>query len=142
MKKLLTKTHIFKKFNQKLATQITSDALCTGLGAILEQKFEENWYPIAYASRISRSAEQNYCQLERETLSILFACTKFHQYVYGRQFHVYNDHKPLKSIFNKPLHKAPARTQLFLLRLQQYNFDMHYLAGSFLYIPIHLVEQH
>ena len=107
----------------------------TGLGAILEQKKDDDWYPIAYASRSLTSAERNYCQLERETLSILFACSKFHQYVYGRKFHVYNDHKPLQSIFNKPLSKALARIQRFMLPLQQYDFDLHYIKGSLLYIP-------
>ena len=135
LKKCITMTPVLKKFNEKLPIRISCDASCTGLGAILEQKMDDDWYPIAYSSRSLTSAEQNYCQLERETLSILFACNKFHQYVYGRQFHVYNDHKPLKSIFNKPISKAPARIQRFLLRLQQYSFDLHYIEGSKLYIP-------
>ena len=38
----------------------------------------------------------------------------------------------MKSIFNKPLAKAPARIQRFLLRLQQYDFNMHCLPGKHL----------
>ena len=135
LKKLITQKPILKKFDAKLPTRVSCDASSTGLGAILEQQIDDQWYPIACASRSLTSAEQNYCQLKRETLSILFACIKFHQYVCGRKFYVYNDHKPLKSIFNKPLSKAPARIQRFLLRLQQYDFDLHYIRGSLLYIP-------
>ena len=135
LKRIITQQPILKKFDEKLPIRVSCDASSTGLGAILEQQIDEEWYPIAYASRSLTSAEQNYCQLERETLSILFACTKFHQYVYGRRFLVMNDHKPLKSIFTKPLVKAPARIQRFLLRLQQYDFDLNYIEGSLLYIP-------
>ena len=39
------------------------------------------WYPIAFASRTLGKSERNYCQLEKETLSIVFACKKFHHYI-------------------------------------------------------------
>ena len=52
--------------------------------------------------------------------------------LYGSKFDVYNDHLPLKSIFNKPLAKAPTRIPCFLLHLQQYDFNMHYLPGKHL----------
>ena len=68
-------------------------------------------------------------------MSIVFACEKFSDYIYGQRFDVYNDHMPLKGIFNKPLSKAPARIQRFLLRLQRYNFYMHYVKGKLLYVP-------
>ena len=37
---------------------------------------------------------------------------------------------PLKSIFKKSIIKSPPRIQRFLLRLQRYNFEMHYIQGS------------
>ena len=43
--------------------------------------------------------------------SIVFACTKFHDYIYGKTVTVETDHKPLESIFKKPISKAPARLQ-------------------------------
>ena len=69
------------------------------LGAVLEQKHDETWYPVAFASRSLTLAEKNYCQLEKEILSIVFACSKFHEYIYGMKFDIYNDHLPLKSLF-------------------------------------------
>ena len=68
-----------KFFDPKLQTKITCDASKFGLGATLEQKFNDNWEPIAFASRTLTPAEINYCQLEKETLSIVFACSKFHE---------------------------------------------------------------
>ena len=80
-------------------------------------------------------SEKNYCQLEKETLAIVFACERFRSYVYGQKFEIYNDHQPLKSIFNKMLTKCPPRVQRFLLHLQQYDFEMHCIKGSQLSIP-------
>ena len=132
LKKLVTAAPLLKIFNANLPTKISCDASLKGLGAVLEQQHDNIWYPVAYASRSLTSAEQNYCQLEKETLSIVFACHKFHEYVYGLKFNVYNDHLPLKSIFKKSLIKAPPRIQRFLLRLQKYDFEMHYIKGKLL----------
>ena len=66
----------------------------------------------------------------RKRLSVLFACEKFKNYLYGQNFVVENDHQPLKAIFSKPLSKAPARIQRFLLRLQLYTFTFKFVPGK------------
>ena len=78
---------------------------------------------VAYASRSLSKSEQNYAQIEKEALAILFGCERFHVYLYGKSFTVESDHKPLQPIFKKPICKAPPRIQRFRLRLQKY--DMH-----------------
>ena len=130
LKRIITDDNILKFYDPSLPIRISCDASTLGLGAVLEQKSEAEWYPIAYASRSLTNSEKNYSQMEKEMLSIVFSCDKFHQYVYGRDFNVYNDHMPLKSIFKKDLKSAPARLQRFLMRLHKYNFTMHYIPGS------------
>ena len=80
---------------------------------MLEQLHENEWHLIAYASLSLTSVETNYCLLELEILSILFACQYFHEYVYGRYFIVHKDQKPLESKVNKQIAKAPSRIQRF-----------------------------
>ena len=47
------------------------------------------------------SAEQNYSQLEKETLAIVYTLRKFHYYLWGlNNFTVVKDHKPLLGIFS------------------------------------------
>ena len=55
---------------------------------------------IAFASRSLSPAEKNYSQLDKEALAIVFGVKKFHQYVYGRQFVIQTDHKPLERVLN------------------------------------------
>jgi len=57
-----------------------------------------------------------------------------------------SDHKPLESIFKKPLHQDPMRLQRVLLRRQRDNLKLMYKPGQELYIadalsPAYLHQQ-
>ena len=58
---------------------------------------------MCHASRPLTSAEKNYAQIEKELLAIVYGCTKFHQYVYGKKVNVQTDHKPLEALFKKTI---------------------------------------
>ncbi len=86
--------------------------------------------PVAFASRALTPAEKNYAQIEKECLSIVFACQRFHHYLYGRELvTAETDHKPLISIFSKPLLSAPKRLQSMLMTLQNYSLKVVYKPG-------------
>ncbi|GFT56254.1 retrovirus-related Pol polyprotein from transposon 17.6 [Trichonephila clavipes] len=70
-----------------------------GLGACLIQESQ----PISYASRSLTETEQNYAQIEKEILAIVFSVQKYHIFVYGEKFSIQIDHKSLTSIVNKPV---------------------------------------
>lgn len=78
--------------------------------------------------------EQNYWNIERETLAIVYGCEKVHYYVFMNKFAVYSNQKPLENILNKPLHKIPGQLQKFVLRLQKYNFKVKYIPGKDMHI--------
>ena len=89
---------------------------------------------MCYASRSLNSAERNYAQIEKELLAIVYGCTKFHQYVYGKKVKVQTDHKPLEALFKKLLFQAPQRLQRMMLRLQCYDLQVEYEPGKNLLI--------
>ena len=126
IKKVLISDPVLKFFNPEKPVLVQSDASQTGLGAVLLQ----DDHPVAYASRALTPAESNYAPIERELLSVLFACEKFHTYVYGRNFDFENDHQPLESIVRQPLSQTPPRLQRMLLSLQKYDFTLNYKPGK------------
>ena len=94
----------------------------------------QNGRPIEYASKALSSAQRNWCQLEKELLSVVFGLERFHTYTYARKVIVYNDHKPLEMILKKPLSKAPRRVQSLIMRLLKYDIDYKYIAGTSLHL--------
>lgn len=63
-------------------------------------------------------------------LAILYGCEKFDQFVFGQLFIVETDHKPLKSIFKKPLISSSSRLQCMRLRLQKFELTVVYKRGK------------
>jgi hypothetical protein len=113
---------------------LNPDARADGLGALLEQNHGSDdspqWFPIAYASRALLPYERNYAQIEKEALSIVLVTERFHEYLYGHHFTVFNDHQPLKSIFGKSITECPPRIQRFFMKLQMYDSDLEYSPGK------------
>ena len=91
-------------------------------------------HPVAFTSRALTATERNYAQIEKELLSIVHACDRFDQYVFGREITVETDHKPLEVILRKPLFAAPKRLQRMMMQLQKYNLKVIYKRGSEMYI--------
>ncbi|XP_048765085.2 uncharacterized protein LOC125672921 [Ostrea edulis] len=51
-------------------------------------------------------------------------------YLFGQEFRLVTDHKPLELIFGNPNSKPPARIERWALRLQPYNFKVVYKPGK------------
>ena len=75
------------------------------VGAVLSHAVDGEEKPIAYTSRSLdlAVAEKKYSQLamDKEGLAILFGVKCFHQFLYGQEFVIYSDHKPLKHTFDE-----------------------------------------
>ena len=138
IKHILSSEPVLQFFNPAVSSVIQADASQHGLGACLLQQGK----PVAYASRSLSSCECNYAQIEKELLAIVFACGKFHQYIYVFPNRVRTDHKPLEVIFKKPLHQVSPRLQRMLLCLQKYDLTIQYVKGKHLYVADTLSRAH
>lgn len=138
IKDILSREPILTFFDVKKPVCVSVDASKCGLGAVITQ--DER--PIAYASRSLTETEKRYAQIEKELLAVTFGLERFHQYTYGVNVTVENDHKPLENILRKSLLQTPPRLQRLLLRLQKYDFNFKYVPGKQLIIADTLSRAH
>ena len=85
---------------------------------------------VAYAGHSLSPVEQRYSQTEREALAVLFACEHFQLYIYGAQFSIITDHKPLERIFSNPSAPSNARLERWAFKLQPYDFTITCSPGK------------
>lgn len=130
LKDLVSAAPVLKYYDVDEEVTIQCDASQKGLGAVLLQKGQ----PVSYASRSLTDTEESYAQIEKEMLAIVFAANHFDSYIIGKDVSVESDHRPLETIFKKPLLKCPKRLQRMRLELQRYSLDVRYKRGNELYI--------
>lgn len=76
-----------------------------------------------------RSAKK-YPILHLEALAVVSTVKKFHKYLYGKNFTIYTDHKPLIGIFGKD-----GRNSMSVTRLQRYVFELSIYEYEIVYRP-------
>ncbi|KAL4082419.1 hypothetical protein QTP88_029979, partial [Uroleucon formosanum] len=80
---------------------------------------------VAYASRSLSETENRYGQIEKEFLSVVYACSKFRHFIYGRKIVAWTDHKPMVSITNKNVSEIPSiRLQKMRIKLFEYDIEL------------------
>ena len=78
-------------------------------------------------------AERNYAQIEHEGLAVIFEVSKFHKYIYGGEFTIIMEHKPLFGLFKEDRAISPigsARVQRWALVIASYHYQLVYKPGS------------
>ena len=133
-KEQLSSKSVLTHYDPQLPVILACDASPYGVGAVISHRMpggEER--PIAFASRTLSKAEQNYAQIEREALGIIFGVRRFHSYLYGRHFILLTDHRPLTTILSPSKaipSMAAARLQRWALILAAHNYTIKYRRAA------------
>ena len=130
IKDLVTKAPVLRYFDVSKNITIQCDASQYGIGATLLQEGQ----PVHYANRALTTTEQNYAQIEKELLAVVFSCEHFEHYIYGKHVTVETDHKPLIAIQKKLINTASKRLQRMMLRLQRFDLNLTYKLCKEMYI--------
>ena len=101
LKELITSASASAYFDVNSKTRIVADASPVGLGAVLTQLQGVEWRVIAYALRGLTDVERWYSQIEREALALVWACERLNMYIFGTDFELETDHKPLEYIYSQ-----------------------------------------
>ena len=109
---------------------IETDGSRIGIGAILTQKQDNRWHPIAYISRSLNDAERNYHAADLEMLAIIFALKEWHQYLLDTHepFTILTDPKNLE-YFTKPQDLSHQQAQWNQIQ-QEYHYVIQHWPGK------------
>ena len=133
-KGLLTSANILVHYDATLPMKLATDASPYGLGAVISQVLPNGVEKlVAFASRSLSSSEQNYSQIDKEALGLIYGVRKFHTYLCGRKFTLVTDHKPLTSILGPKKGVsavAAARLQRWALLLSAYTYELEFRATA------------
>ena len=137
IKKTLSSDLFLIHYDPTLYIIVASDTSSYGIGACILHKLPDCLRKaVAHASRPLLPAEKQYSQIEKESLGIIFAVTKFHRYLHGRRFILHTDHKPLITIVGSKKGLS-VYTANRLLRwgtiLLNYNFKIEFLTSKNIY---------
>ena len=127
LKQRLSSTPIFQLPDWNKPFVVRSDASDIGIGAVLLQEDENILKPVSYISRKLLPREIRYSTIEKECLGIVWAIDKFQAYLYGREFTLQNDHKPLSFMDKAKL--TNARVMRWALALQPFRFKLEAIPG-------------
>ena len=88
----------------------------------------ENHYIIARASKNLLPREKNYSTIKCEVYAIVFSVSMFKQCIYGREVHVYTDHRAL--LWLNTIVKHNSRLARWALMLQEIDIKTNYIKGK------------
>ncbi|UYV84041.1 K02A2.6-like [Cordylochernes scorpioides] len=131
-KNLIQSDLLLTPYDARKPLVLACDASPFGVGAVLSHVEERMERPIAFASRTMSQTERRYAQIDKEALAIIFGISKFYKYLYGRDFKIITDHKPLLGIFNpnKPIPQMLSpRMMRWSLTLASYSYQIEHRPG-------------
>ena len=95
-----------------------------------EQCLLQNEKPVYFPSKALTEMQKWYEVIELESLAVAWAMEKFHHFLYGNEFILETDQKPLEVILSKSLNQATPRLQRILIRTCPYHFKVRYIPGQ------------
>ena len=126
IKKEIMVALILAYYNLNKPSILQTNASCKGLGACLLQ----NEKPVYFATKALTEMQKGYVVIELESLAVTWAMEKFHHFLYGNEFTLETDQKPLEAILSKSLNQATPRLQRILIRTFPYHFKIRYIPGA------------
>ena len=109
--------------------KVTTEASEKAIGGVLSQE----GHPVVYVSRKLTPSEQNYLNIERDALAIVFVVTELKEILLGRRFTLQTNHKLLKYLFapDEEIPKtASARITRWAIALMGFDYELRYTPGE------------
>lgn len=107
--------------------KLYTDASNYAIGGILAQETDGVERPIQYISKQLTDGQNKWSAIEREAYAVIFALQKLRPYLWGAQFTVFTDHKPLLSLFKAEVKNT--RVQRWAMLISEFGCSIEYRKG-------------
>lgn len=133
LKNIIASNQTLVPYDPDLPVVVACDASPVGISAVMSHMVNGEEKPICFVSRSLSKAEQNYSQLDREALAIVFALDRLYTYLYGRKFTLITDNRPISRIFHHHANIPPitaARLMRYAAYLSNFNYEIVHKSGE------------
>lgn len=111
-------------YNPNSQTELHTDAISHGFGAVLLQKQDDGkFHPVSYYSRRTTPVEENYHSFELETLAIIYALHRFRVYLKGISVNIVTDCNSLAQTLLGKKSLTP-KISRWVLELENYQYTI------------------
>jgi hypothetical protein len=100
------------------------------MGAVLQQRVDNAWQPLAFFSKKLNPAQQKYSAYDRELLAVYEAVKHFRHMLEARHFIIFTDHKPIIYAFQQKRDKCSPRQFNHLNFIAQFTTDIRHISGQ------------
>jgi len=128
LKNLLTSPPILGFPNSYDKFVLDTDASNKSIGAVLSQQQNGKEIVVSYGSRSLSNSEKNYCTTRKELLAVHYFVKKYKHYLYGKDFLIRTDHKPLTWLISNSNPKTSQYCR-WKTDLESFNFTITHRPG-------------
>jgi cleavage and polyadenylation specificity factor subunit 1 len=100
------------------------------MGAVLQQRVDNAWQPLACFSKKLSAAQEKYSACDRELLAVYEAAKHFRHMLEARHFTVFTDHKPITYGFQQKRDKCSPPQSNHLDFIAQFTTDIRHISGQ------------
>lgn len=105
-----------------------TDASDRAVGAILTQEQDGRERVIAYLSHQLSSTQRRWAAIEREAYAVIYALDHLKCYLWGADFEIFTDHKPLTSLFRAEIRNT--KVQRWAIQISEFSAPIKYRQGK------------
>ena len=130
LKKEFTTAPVLRMPDPTKQYRLECDASNYATGAVLSQKYDDLWHPVAFQSKSFNETERNYEIHDKELAAIIRALEEWRHYMEGQGIpvEIWSDHKNLEYFMKaQNLTRREARWALFLSR---FDFTLQHKPGK------------
>ena len=129
LKDLLVSPAVMAHPDVRRPYKLYTDACNYAVGGILVQVDDQGVERVVqYVSRQLSETQRRWATIEQEAYAVVHCLVKLRPYLYGADFTVYTDHKPLRSLFTKEMNNT--KIQRWAILLAEYGAKIEYRKGS------------